>query len=415
MQFVCDIHNHISVKTYLYNDTILDGNLKDGGFLRDIIDKLNPNPEVNVVEFQTTLQKIKDGGLSGVIASHYIPEFELLSNLTNETKFLLGIAKSIAPQIYNRVEKDTWRRRTFEATIESFNVLEKKLFQASVDGIEAVVVKDYQSLMRALQNEKIVILHSVEGAHQLGRVGDGVSFDEQLNNLHTLSKRGVSYLTLAHFFSNDFVKPVQGLPPHVRTSIYKNRNWKHHQHDSIGLLKNGSALVEEMLKIGMIVDLTHSGRAVRDEVYKINDNKRPLIFSHTGVQSLFQNTTYPTDSLLGVSDTDIKAIKDCNGVIGVIFYNYWLVGKEEPAGSRIDFGLEHIYNSIQYIYNQTKTFDNISIGTDFDGMTDPPDDISDVSYFSTLRSFLLQKKMNVPDIEKIMGGNMLRVLQNGWR
>lgn len=419
MELVADIHNHIAVKTYLYRGSILDGNIANGGALRALKDSVWPNREVNVVEFQTDVHKMQAGGLNCVIASHYIPEFGLLDELDEGYKLLLRwVLPGIAPDVYNRIEKSSWTRRTFEATLESIDTLETKIAEARQSGLLISIPRDFHTFKSEIDSGRMVMLHSVEGAHQLGR---GLDIDEYLDHLHEFSRRGVCYLTLGHFFDNDFVKPIEGLPPDIRKSFYssKSRNWNHHLNDSVGLQHpNSQELIEEMLNIGMIIDLVHSGSQVRNDVYAINNSRslpRPLICSHTGVQALFQNNNHPTDKFHSVTDHDIRQIQACKGVIGIICFNYWLVGKEEVNNSRLDFGLQYILNTIKHIHSVTKSYENIAIGTDFDGMTDPPDDLEHVGKFGQLRLFL--QKNGIPDeaIKDIMGRNMIRVLENGWR
>ena len=417
--FTLDIHNHIAVKTYLYDGSILDGDIRNGGFLRDIESSIFPNSEVNVVEFQTDLKKMKAGGVNGLISAHYVPESGLLSNLDSGYQFIVNkVVRTVLPNLYNRVEKNDWHQQSFDACMLSMDILEAKVASAVSAGENVVVPRDLHSFNAARETNATIILHSVEGAHHLGRQGNGVVFQSQINNLHTLSRRGVCLLTLAHFFDNDFVCPIQGMPPDVRNSVFSKHTWSQSNNDGARLQHEGRALVSEMFDIGMIVDLTHSGRAVRDEVYEINNaraHKRPIVFSHTGVQALFNNAQYASDGMLGVSDSDIDAIADCDGVIGIILYNYWLSGKEEVLGSRLDYGIQYVLDTVAYIKKRTGSYRNIAIGSDFDGMTDPPDDVPTIAYFSKIERALRNAGLLATELEEVLGANMLRVLENGWR
>lgn len=59
--------------------------------------------------------------------------------------------------------------------------------------------------------------------------------------------------------------------------------------------------------------------------------------------------------------------------------------------------------------------DTVAFGSDFDGFTDPPDDIKDVSQMPRLTAALLDAGLGEPDVEKVLGRNMERVLRAGWR
>jgi microsomal dipeptidase-like Zn-dependent dipeptidase len=123
-------------------------------------------------------------------------------------------------------------------------------------------------------------------------------------------------------------------------------------------------------------------------------------------------------SMMAPDDDEILAIKECNGIIGVIFMNYWLSGVDEKFLSCRDDGFENIFNTIKYISEVTQSFDHISIGTDFDGMSDPPDDCFGTSMLSQFKQKLFDRKNELgateDDIHKILGKNILRVLEQGW-
>ena len=146
-----------------------------------------------------------------------------------------------------------------------------------------------------------------------------------------------------------------------------------------------------MLKIGMVVDLTHSTPLARKEVFDINrslgDSKRPIVFSHAGVQKLFSDQTNP-DKVYNLDDVEIMEIQKCHGVIGLIADNYWLFGEEEKFLEN-NPGIPKLIETIDYIHNVTGTYENIAIGTDYDGFTDTSDDLEDPSKMPNLTRSLL--------------------------
>ena len=74
-----------------------------------------------------------------------------------------------------------------------------------------------------------------------------------------------------------------------------------------------------------------------------------------------------------------------------------------------------IWNTVEHIKNVTGCWDHVMIGTDFDGLTDPPDDVRDSSELPAVTSMLLDKGLPESDIKKILGGNAMRVLRAGWK
>ena len=104
---------------------------------------------------------------------------------------------------------------------------------------------------------------------------------------------------------------------------------------------------------------------------------------------------------------ELKKIADSGGVIGVIFMNYWLMPHETGWGTNF------ITHTIKYFVNEAG-IDHVGIGTDFDGFTDPPDDMKDASELPKLTQRLVAEEFTVEEIVKIWGGNALRALRDGW-
>ncbi len=63
----------------------------------------------------------------------------------------------------------------------------------------------------------------------------------------------------------------------------------------------------------------------------------------------------------------------------------------------------------------TASWDHIVLGTDFDGFTDPPDDLRDASHVWKVTQELLERQVPEEAVRKILGGNAQRVLELGWR
>jgi microsomal dipeptidase-like Zn-dependent dipeptidase len=76
--------------------------------------------------------------------------------------------------------------------------------------------------------------------------------------------------------------------------------------------------------------------------------------------------------------------------------------------------MDYIYQTIQAIHTVTNSFDNIAIGTDFDAMNNPSDDMFNHSLIPKLVEYLSMKGISEKDIEKIMSANAIRILKEGW-
>ena len=212
--------------------------------------------------------------------------------------------------------------------------------------------------------------------------------NELLKNLEHFYDRGVACIfTLAHFYPNHLVSPVFPYPEYG----IKKSNWKHLMAGwdmNKGLTSTGKKVVEAMKDMGMIIDITHCTPKARSEVYDIVGNDlSKIVASHI---ELFSVNPDP----LNLEDWEIKWLADHNCLIGIIFMNYWL----SPIDSGL--GLKHIERTIDHIINIAGD-QVLAIGTDFDGFTDPPDEITDISELPRLTRYLscLRSGVNEENIQ----------------
>ena len=132
---------------------------------------------------------------------------------------------------------------------------------------------------------RTAIVHTVEGGHVLGA---GLAEDDvagRLKRLEQLAERGVASLTIAHLFPNDLAGHVLGIPDdHLKVLIF----WKLHPEVDLdrGLTPIGREVVEKMVELRIVPDVTHCTPTARREIYELVDNRIPIIASHIGLQSL---------------------------------------------------------------------------------------------------------------------------------
>jgi len=363
---VVDAHIHPSLKTFLFRKKLHKRHRSGGAF--------------NPFTMRVDLPKAKQGGVDTFISSHYLPE----RGLIDDCRPLRWLSK-IAPKRIRRLFKGD----PFERTLEILDDFETAIDRANDRGAElARVVQSTGEIRRAQTDGVISVVHAVEGAHSLaGRV----------ENIEVLWSRGVCMLTLAHFYANEVAAPVVGIPPEMQ----KLGCFRSEKDLELGLGPLGPPVIEEMLRLGMIIDLTHCTPRARSEAYDICGSRRPLVFSHVGVQPLADDPMSPTSA-------EIRRIASTGGVIAVIFMNHWL-GEHQSKD-----GVEAIVASIRQIAD-VGGIDAVAIGSDFDGFTDPPDDLKDIAEMPKLTEALMQAGFSDTKIEKILGLNMERVLREGWR
>ena len=162
-----------------------------------------------------------------------------------------------------------------------------------------------------------------------------------------------------------------------------------HGQGNQGLTDFGRAVVREVAKRGLVLDIAHSSPAVARDVLDITDI--PLIVSHTGVQAHCDvKRNYPDDLM--------KAIAATGGIIGMGYWGEVACGDITPAG----------------IARMTRTAvdllgeDHVALGSDFDGSVKTAFDTSELA---ALTHALLAEGLSEVQITKIMGGNMIRVLR----
>lgn len=365
---VVDIHVHPSLKMYLLYKKFRKRHRGGGAF--------------NPFGMRTDFPKLNKGGVDVILSAIHLVERKFV----DDCWFLKGLSR-IAPKRW----RDMLKRNPFEQTIHILDHFEQNVQKARTShGAAVEIALSHSDMQRILNENKMAVLHSVEGAHSL---------DGKLDNLNTLFERGVCMLTLAHFYPNSAVFPTNGIPENM-----KRMRCFRFEHDlTKGLTEFGKQVVVEMLNLGMLIDLTHATPKARQEVYDIHrghEKRGPLTASHAGVTALH-------DDPYNLSSDEIKIIADSGGVIGVIFMNSWLTGSHEKRG------LHFIVDTMKQLKN-AGGIECVAIGTDFDGFTDPPNDLKDPEEMPRLTDALLKAGFSSTETEKILGQNALRTLKNGW-
>lgn len=215
-----------------------------------------------------------------------------------------------------------------------------------------------------------------------------------------LYRRGVALLTLAHFYRNRVVHPCYPFPEHM-VRLAKNPDlWRD---VTLGLTDLGKRVVQRMIELGMLIDLSHCTPPARQQIYDLCDasgKQVPLIASHVGAYEI-------NPSPYNLRDWEIERIARDGGIVSVIFMNYWLMPSETGQG------LNFVSRTLEH-FIRIGSEDHVGIGTDFDGFADPPDDLHDAAQLPRLTQRLLSDGYSEERVKKILGGNAWRVLREGW-
>jgi membrane dipeptidase len=171
-----------------------------------------------------------------------------------------------------------------------------------------------------------------------------------------------------------------------------------------GLTPLGFKVADRMLDLGMLIDISHCTIKAREQIYNLVESKNKsecLLATHVGAFEV-NRLTY------NLQDWELKFLADHGCAVGIIFMNYWT----SPVDSGL--GLKYIEQTLNHIINVCGE-DTAAIGTDFDGFTDPPDEIVDISELPRITSYLKGVGYSDEVVKKFLGENALRVLKNGWK
>ena len=358
-----DVHAHPSLKAYLFRRHLWWHYWSGHAF--------------NPLSSRTDFRMLRKGGVRVVVASHYLPERRLA-----ECFWIRAAAFLFIPAYYKLMHGSRFGR-----LLEMMDAMEREAARRP-DLVE--VARSYMELERIEAAGKMAVVHAVEGAHAL---------EGDVDRLDELARRGVAMLTLAHFFPNGLASQVDGIPKDM--FILKICALDPQPGSGPPLTELGREVIRRCLELGILVDVTHCTPEARSAVYEEVSGARPVVASHVGVQALRPDP-------YNLADEEIEEIARGRGAIGVIFVPYWLSSGREKTG------LRSIWDTLRHIYDITGSWNHVMLGTDFDGFTDPPDDVSDASRLGAVTAMLLDRGLPEEVIKKILGGNALRVLREGW-
>jgi membrane dipeptidase len=266
---------------------------------------------------------------------------------------------------------------------------------------------------RAAAGHKIAALIGMEGGHMI---------DDDLGVLRGYAALGVRYLTLTHFLNNDWADSSTDKPAHN------------------GLTAFGKDVVRELNRLGVMVDISH----VADKTFydALEVTSAPVIASHSSCRAISSHPRNTTDDMLralakngGVvmindetsflSQEYLDASRALSGhVVGQLDRLEKQCGGDEACATlTMNRANRELMESgklprvtwekiVEHIDHAMKVagVEHVGLGSDFDGAT-MPIGMEDASKLPRLTEALLKKGYSEADIEKILGGNILRVME----
>lgn len=291
-----------------------------------------------------------------------------------------------------------------------------------IDSVHGAVRRNAQALelattaadvRRAHKRGRIAALMGMEGGHMI---------DDDLGVLRIYAALGVRYLTLTHFLNNNWADSSTDKPKHN------------------GLTDFGKNVVRELNRLGVMVDISHvSDRTFYDT---LEVSKAPVIASHSSCRAI-------NDHPRNMSDDMIRALAKNGGVMHINYHAGYLsqeqlnatralgeevtskykqyeqqCGEDEACKIKADnraylelvragqipaVSWEKIVEHIDHVVKLVGP-DYVGLGSDFDG-ANMPEGMEDASKLHKITEALLKKGYSEKDMEKILGGNTLRVME----
>ena len=205
-------------------------------------------------------------------------------------------------------------------------------------------------------------------------IENGIALNHDLANVKYFAQRGVVYITLCHNGDNDICDSAVGC----------NTN--------DGVSKFGEKVIHEMNRCGLMVDLSHANE--RSFYDALDMSKTPIVCSHSNCRAL-------CDVPRNLTDDQLRALARKGGVAHITLYSGFL--RKEGQATVLD-AIDHLEHAIRIM-----GVDHVGLGTDFDGGGGIPG-LADSSELINFTLALLRRKYNERDIQKIWGGNWVRLM-----
>lgn len=294
-----------------------------------------------------------------------------------------------------------------------------------IDSLDALIkrypakiklVRTAADLQQTVKQGKLAAMIGVEGGHMI---------EDRLDYIDSLAKRGMIYLTLTWNNSTSWATSARDEVLHGDTLKHK------------GLTDFGKQVVKKLNKLGVMIDLSHPGEQTFNDVMALTT--KPVIASHSCAYALAPHRR-------NLKDYQLKAIAKNGGVVFINFYSGFLdstydvrhelyLAKHKPQLDSLikiynDYDLASIRLNainkaeadqlrpplkllIKHIDYMVKLVgaDHVGIGSDFDGAESYPLGLDSVTDYPKVIDELVKLGYSKSDIDKISGGNFIRVLK----
>ena len=334
-------------------------------------DVMRMDPEKSLAGQMTDVPRLRAGGVGGVFWAAYVP-----------VDFIRGGSARVALEQIDVIHRMTEQSPTLELALTAADV------------------------RRIHRQHRIASLIGIEGGHAI---------ENSLGTLRQFYALGVRYMTLTHVNTIDWADAATDSARHN------------------GLTPFGQEVVREMNRLGMLVDLSHVSDATMRTALRVS--QAPVIFSHSSARAIADHPRNVPDDVLAMlrtnggvvmvnfysAFTDPQAAAVMHDMVGVerrikaehpndpakadSLMEAWRAAHPIPRGT-VATVADHVDHLVK-----VAGIDHVGIGSDFDGISTTPVGLEDVSMFPNLTAELLRRGYSDGDVEKILGLNVLRVME----
>lgn len=296
-----------------------------------------------------------------------------------------------------------------------------------IESVHKLIGENPKDLALVLAPPDLLPLRDTGKAGVLIGIEGGYAIDSDLNLLRAFHKLGVRLMTLTHWNRTDWADASGDEKPELG-----------------GLTEFGEKVIQEMNRLGMIIDVSHSHDETFWDVLRVT--RAPIVASHSCCRALADHHRNLTDEML-------KALAANGGVIGINFapgfLNAELSKKQEELMAEVfqKYGLpadrrslrsadpvirdkalaeyrakaaevekllgpvdvKTVVNHIEHVIKVTGSADHVGLGSDYDGIGAPPAGLENIGKISAITEELAARGYKEADIRKILGNNFLRV------
>ncbi len=253
----------------------------------------------------------------------------------------------------------------------------KAYADAIFDKIETIIAQN-SAYIRIARTPADLWMHKHQGLKSimLG-IENGIALDGRLESLQHFADRGIVYMTLCHNGDND---------------ICDSASRSEHTHGGVSAF--GEQVIREMNRLGILVDMSHAGEKSFYDALDISS--QPIVCSHSSARAL-------CDHPRNLTDDQMRALAAKGGVAQTTIYHGFLRTQGEATILDVMAHLDHTIDIMG--------IDHVGLGTDFDG-DGGVRGLADSSELLNFTRQLLARRYSEQDIQKIWGGNFLRVMSN---